>query len=897
MTPHLLNNFRTYLFTGGLLICSFSQAQVVDGFTSWTQRNQNGDYTQSTTAGTWSMIDSRVFRTTTGGLPYNGLVEISKRATDSSEGGIFSTPVIAKGGASSIEVSILMRSNVAQRLEAIVEVQKSVDGLTWETLETLKTASSTSSINLINVNDSRDNLRFRFVSKSIYNPVIVDYVKVNHLFNIASSNSVICSGDGVTLSTNSSAPFNYTWSSSAGGNLNQTTGNSVTANPTQNATYTAVGTYTTAFGTVTSTKTIDVVVRERPSATISGSGTISLDPQSVNLAVAFTGEGPWSFTYTANGTNPQTVNGITTSPYTLVVSPEVTTTYQLTNVSNANCTGTVNGTASVEVTKTIWKLEDAVAKWSNGTPTAAKNTYIYEPFVTATDGVFTSKELTVNNNGKVTISANTSLLVEKITNNLSADRFVVESDANLLQSSNQPNTGNIIVDRVANMAKAHFNFWSSPVANQNLYEFSDGGAVGGTPKRYFYHYNEANNYFVSTGINNSYTFKTGQGYAIRGKDSYSADYTVTNPYTYTFIGNPNNGNLQFESLKWSNAEHGFNMIGNPYPSNLDFDALYDQNSSLIYGTAYFWTNQEYIAGQQGSEYEGSNYAIYNRSGGVPAAYQNGVSSPIPTQYIKVGQGFIVQTMNGANNQPLQFNNSMRSDNSSSVFFNRTNQSKDRFWLNLKSPSNINNTILVAYVNGATDQYERSFDADVLIMGSDAFYSILGASKLAIQGRAYPLVETDIVTLGSKFAEDGVYQISLGKKEGIFDEYQTIYLRDNVNNQIINLSEVETYSFNATKGTDESRFEVLYVNNNINNQRGVDLSNVSVIKSEELVLVRDSKENIKSVDIYDATGKLVKTLSNLNAQQIEVSSVGLIKGVYILKISSEKGKITTKKIVL
>jgi hypothetical protein len=39
------------------------------------------------------------------------------------------------------------------------------------------------------------------------------------------------------------------------------------------------------------------------------------------------------------------------------------------------------------------------------------------------------------------------------------------------------------------------------------------------------------------------------------------------PYTFTFTGLPNNGNLAYQNLKWTNVDHGFNLVGNPYPSN------------------------------------------------------------------------------------------------------------------------------------------------------------------------------------------------------------------------------------------------------------------------------------------------------------------------------------------
>lgn len=897
-----LNIFFRYVCLLMFFISASANAQINDDFNRWTARYIYGNYSQVTTAGTWSVTRGNVYPTGGNGMTVPGYVELQTQ-TSTDLAGTLITPTIAKGGAKSVTITAAVRpANINFVENTRVLLEKSINGQAWEAVGSFNIVTPKSLeivTNVITVNDYSDNLRFR-ISRTSGKSLFVDKVIVNHSFIVSSNNESVCPNTPVILSAQSSAPFSYTWTSTAGGNLTQTTGASVTANPTQNATYTAVGTYTNTFGTFTDTKTITVTIKTAPTATLTGGGTIDTEPGSVNLQVALTGTAPWSITYNINGSNPQTITGITSSPYILTVSPEVNSNYTLTSVSDAVCTnGTTVGIASVLVNKTVWREKDNVVAWSNGVPNVNLNTYIFEPYVTAVNGSFVSKNLTVNNNGLLTVSSNTVITAEQFINSSTGDRFIVENDANIMQSSTLANNGNITVRRVANMAKMHYTYWSSPVSNQNVYAFSDGGLVGGTPKNRFYVYNESNDLFNYSPINDAYSFRVGQGYAIRGKDSYSTDFNSPAPYTFSFMGTPNNGNLAYQNLKWTNADHGFNLVGNPYPSNLDFDALYDANSSLIYGTALFWTNQQYIPGQQGSDYAGSNYAIYNRSGGVPSTFQDGVSSPTPTQYIKVGQGFLVQSMAGSNNQPLQFNNSMRSYSPSSIFFNKgENQktSKDRFWLNLKSPSNINNTILLSYLPGATDGYERLYDADLLMVGSDAFYSINGASKLAIQGRRYPLNPNDIVTLGTKYYETGDYSIVLGEKEGLFNGDQVIYLKDKKLNKVVNLTEEGSYKFAASKGLDETRFEVIYQDLSSFETANKNAGTVNVVKDESELVVIDSRDNIKNVDVFDASGKLITSLSGNNSKEIKLSTVGFVKGVYILKITSEKG-ITTKKVIL
>lgn len=84
-----------------------------------------------------------------------------------------------------------------------------------------------------------------------------------------------------------------------------------------------------------------------PTANISGNVTICAG-ESADLTITFTGTAPWSFTYTDGSVNIA-ISGINSSPYVLSVSPDITTTYSLVDVTDINCTNTASGSATVTV--------------------------------------------------------------------------------------------------------------------------------------------------------------------------------------------------------------------------------------------------------------------------------------------------------------------------------------------------------------------------------------------------------------------------------------------------------------------------------------------------------------------------------------------------------------------
>ena len=163
--------------------------------------------------------------------------------------------------------------------------------------------------------------------------------------------TTICLNEPVTftdLSTGLSGSATYNWD--FGADASPATANS--SGP-HSVIYTTPGLKTVSLqitdgiNNSTETKTDYISVVDLPTASISGDATIC-PGTSAPLTISATGTGPWNATY-SDGVNTFNVS-FSSSPFILNVSPTTTSTYTLTTISDASCTGSVSGSATVTVT-------------------------------------------------------------------------------------------------------------------------------------------------------------------------------------------------------------------------------------------------------------------------------------------------------------------------------------------------------------------------------------------------------------------------------------------------------------------------------------------------------------------------------------------------------------------
>nr|WP_199002293.1 T9SS sorting signal type C domain-containing protein [Flavobacterium sp. ASV13] len=585
---------------------------------------------------------------------------------------------------------------------------------------------------------------------------------------------------------------------------------------------------------------------------------------------------------TQSGTFSSTISGNGTS---FTVENLSSGTYNFRVKNSTGCVSPATLDVSIkDFSSTTWDGNT----WLGGAPDASKNLIINsvspnQPFTGDTTGC----SLTINPGVIVTIPTGVTLT---ITNAVTTNgQLIFENNSSLIQTTNTTNTGNITYKRIApKIRQADFVYWSTPVNPQKLINVSPNTLSDK------YYGNDGMNW-VQTDRNTNMV--VGKGYIIRGPESYSN--TAKQDYEASFIGVPNNGDLLGESL---NSDKYY-LIGNPYPSALSVDKLIDGNT-ILNGTVYLWTHNTPVNPVGYYQYNTNDYASYNRTGSIrtaaPTGNIAGNNNDKPNGFIAAGQSFFVSTLYSGQ---VIFKNSMREGGTNNNQFFKSAQAaketgleKNRIWLNMTNTEGAFKQLLVGYVEGATNNYENKFDG-ISLDGNPYldFYSIVNTDKFAIQGRALPFADTDLVALGYRTTIDGDFTISIDEVDGKMNN-QAIYIEDKTTGIIHDLKQ-SNYTFKTTTGTFTDRFVLRYTNKTLGTGGFENIEDGVLVSVKNKILnVISSRENIKEITLYDISGKQLYCKNKVGSTELKIQNISSGNQVLLVKITLNNEFTTTKKII-
>ncbi|WDF59562.1 T9SS sorting signal type C domain-containing protein [Flavobacterium sp. KACC 22758] len=533
-------------------------------------------------------------------------------------------------------------------------------------------------------------------------------------------------------------------------------------------------------------------------------------------------------------------------------------------------------------TNTDWNI---ASNWTpSGVPTASDCVVIpnttNKPIINGTNTNSYANTLSVTNLGSLTVNSTNTLNITNAVTVNTGGSLTFNNNSSLVQTNkNAANSGNITYIRQTSVRRYDYTYWSSPLTAASGFTLYMMSPLTLSDK--YTSYNPNASWVISYG--GGLPMTPGEGYSVRGPQNF--DIVTPSIQTASFTGVPNNGDVPKTTVP-----NKFNLLGNPYPSAINGIKLIGDTNI---GTIYLWTHNTPPAndGSNKYKYASADYAAFNLSGSV----RNGGDATGPTGYIAAGQGFFAKPVTNS----ITFTNDMRVGGNNGSFYKTAkteNLERNRVWLNLSNAEGAFKQTLVGYIEGATNGLDLNYDAASFNGNTYVdFYSINETAKFSIQGRALPFENSDVIPLGYKTTIAGDFTISIDHVDGFFDNHN-VYLEDKTTGAVSDLK-AQDYTFKTQAGTFTDRFALRYTNKTLGTG---DFENVKdgllISVKDKTIKVTSAKENIKEVNIFDITGKLIYNKKKVGNTELSISNLQSADQVLLVKVNLENNAQVTRKVI-
>jgi len=371
--------------------------------------------------------------------------------------------------------------------------------------------------------------------------------------------------------------------------------------------------------------------------------------------------------------------------------------------------------------------------------------------------------------------------------------------------------------------------------------------------------------------------ETGRGYEFYGAPG-------TGP-TYSAYGDFNTGPIT-SPITLPVTALGWNFIGNPFPSAINFA---EPSGLQTVGPGWTW-NQTYVD-PVAYWYDASygNYKSYNWLTGLP-------NPPGGDRLLARGQGFFVNCVNYVSGvSEIQINNEARLFRPDRLIGKSVMANTLKLTLNDGSNNFMDETTIAFRDDASTSDFDRLLD------NYKFFNDIKNVSQL--YSKTTNNIDVSVKCLKTesgnvmypiymKVENTGTYSIT-ASDISTFSPNSSIVLKDNKTSATIDLKVNPVYTFTATEGDNDARFNlyfsnVLYGINNLND------NTFKVYSYDNSIFIQnnDPKSTIGTVLVYDMIGKqmIEQSLNNDGTTRIYTN---LNKGFYIVSIKTDKGSYNQK----
>ena len=551
------------------------------------------------------------------------------------------------------------------------------------------------------------------------------------------------------------------------------------------------------------------------------------------------------------------------------------------------------------VDKTTWNG----VSWTNNTPDSNKKIILSGNYDMSSQPSITACNCEVQSGKNLHITDGKYLKVEyDIVNDGS---ILIENEGSLVQLDNNSSIGGSGTFQLnkTSMPLDHFYdyvFWSSPIASGNL---TLGDIRPDSWRYYRFDPTIVNNpgqiYPGWVQLSTSDIAQAGVGYAISAPENHTAGNTISTSF---IKGNDpfNNGNISVNIYKRGGPDNigDSNLLGNPYPSAIDFHRFAYDNPTID-GSFGLWTKCAGLDANQHHQEEG--YTVYTVSGGTGTgtAACNGSGSSTASRYIASTQGFMVTA--NTDNSSVTFNNNQRVSENNDNFINKPSGQREVVWIDMTNDEGKFRQIAVGFYLGATNSYDRLYDAVNPNVGSGfSLSSLLGDKKLIIQGlKKHDNYSEKSLALHIENNTDQTIHIHINHLEGF--ENTDIFLIDKLDNSTINLKK-EDFIKHIKAGSYPDRFKLAFTQSNtteINNNVSK-TDEVIISQNEQTIHIKTTKKHsfIRKITIFDLSQRLLFNKDKINKKNYHIDSqIFKEENLLIFHIELNNHKIITRKIII
>jgi uncharacterized repeat protein (TIGR01451 family) len=505
-----------------------------------------------------------------------------------------------------------------------------------------------------------------------------------------------------------------------------------------------------------------------------------------------------------------------------------------------------------------------------------------------------------------------------------------------------------------------YNYWSSPVGataattliddnastnNTNNTDFkietikfgeglsavftSNYTASGSISTYWLYAFINGVSYWDWSKLTTSTPISPGVGYTQKGTG------TPDTEQQYIFEGKPNNGTILIDAndkggegseIAVSKTEY---LLGNPYPSAIDIHKFIDDNEGVIDGTLQLW--QQWSGSSHNLKDYNGGYAQVNKLGSCRARQFVGLHGEdngsedgtlVPTQYLPVAQGFVTEIIADGT---IEFNNGQRvfikesdvdgTESNGSVFFKGTNSKttstetssseessmqKIRLEFNSVVGPESKRELLLGFSEETSDAYDYGYDAESDEANNNDLNLVMDGKNYNLQ--AYSEITDDkIVPLNFRSSGDNSFEIKISETVNL-DENQAVYLRDNLLGVYFDLSQEETYSFTATQGVFNTRFEIVFQSETqtlSSNEINATENFIYFQNNENTFYAKKLSSDVTKLALVNMRGQTVLEQQNVSTSELNngIKFNNLATGTYVVCLRTQANEVLTKKIVI